>query len=283
MKKSIAFISLFLLFPAFLLSARRALIIGIDHYIIIDLSGEKLDLKGCANDALDIKNILIEKFDFKENEIRLLLNKDATKESILEGFQWLIRETKPQDWVIFSFSGYGTQVQDLNGDEEDSLTPQAELSNLINSSSTFSINLRLFGRTSNKIKLRDHVEFYVDSEKSGYLYLFVISTDGEVCCLLPNFYQRNNHIDAREGILIPPPDGKFSIETVEPLGKMRALAIVAERPLDLARFCGSNEEELLHTLGSDELKELVRSTREITRVLSPTEWATAVIEIDIVK
>jgi len=211
LKKSVAFISLFLLFPAFLLSARIALIIGIDHYMTNDKYGGKLE--------------------------------------------------KP---IFF-------------------LTPQAELSNLINSSSTFSINLRLFGRTSNKIKLRDHVEFYVDSEKSGYLYLFVISTDGEVCCLLPNFYQRNNHIDAREGILIPSPDGKFSIETVEPLGKMRALAIVAERPLDLARFCGSNEEELLHTLGSDELKELVRSTREITRILSPTEWATAVIEIDIVK
>jgi len=476
MKKSIAFISIFLLFSVYLLSARRALIIGIDHYMTNDIYGGKLDLKGCANDALDIKNILIEKFDFKESEIRLLLNQDATKESILEGFQWLIRETKSQDWVIFSFSGHGKQVQDLNGDEEDGLdecicpsdvepkyllnlisdddinqfiielkdrrafflfdschsgtikrgilpeasainkegyfarvlpslelleeesqyrgkqtykyyaestkdiksgvdfahgageilvfsasaphqvaipiniysdhpngamtysvlkglkggadknnddvityrellqfskdylrglkvkqepqvdaepgkidkpifflTPQAELSNLINSSSTFSINLRLFGRTSNKIKLKDHVEFYVDSEKSGYLYLFAISADGEVCCLLPNLYQKNNHIDAREGIIIPPPDGKFSIETVEPLGKMKTLAIVAQRPLDLARFCGSREEELLHTLGSDELKELVRSTRGITRILSPAEWAAAVIEIDIVK
>jgi hypothetical protein len=476
MKKSIAFISLFLLFPVCLLSARRALVIGIDHYIINDIYGGKIDLKGCTNDALDIKNILIEKFDFKENEIRLLLNQDATKESILEGFKWLIRETKSQDWVIFSFSGHGKQVKDLNGDEEDGLdecicpsdidpkcllnlisdddinqfiiklkdrrafflfdschsgtikrgilpeagainkqgyfarvlpslelleeesqyrgketynyyaeptkdiksgvdfaqsagevlvfsasaphqvaipinissdhpngamtysvlkglkggadknnddvityrellqfskdylkglkvkqepqidaeagkidkpifflTPQAELSNLINSSSTFSINLRLFGTTSNKIKLKDHVEFYVDSKKSGYLYLFAISVDGEVSCLLPNLYQKNNHIEAGEGIIIPPPDGKFSIETVEPLGKMRTLAIVAEKPLDLARFCGGREEELLHTLGSDELKELVRSTRGLTRILSPTEWAAAVIEVDIVK
>jgi hypothetical protein len=163
------------------------------------------------------------------------------------------------------------------------LTPQAELSNLINSSSTFGINLRLFGRTSNKIKLKDHVEFYVDSEKSGYLYLFAISVDGEVCCLLPNLYQKNNHIDAREGIIIPASDGKFSIETVEPPGKMRTLAIVAEKPLDLARFCGGREDELLYTLGSDELKELVRSTRGITRVLSSADWAAAVIEIDIVK
>jgi len=107
--------------------------------------------------------------------------------------------------------------------------------------------------------------------------------DEEVTCLLPNLYQRDNFIEAGEGVIIPPPDGKFSIETVEPLGKMRTLAIVAERPLDLARFCGSREEELLHTLGSDELKELVRSTRGITRILSPTEWAAAVIEADIVK
>ena len=79
MKKSIVFISLFLLFSVYLLSARRALIIGIDHYMANDIYGGKLDLKGCANDALDIKNILIEKFDFKENEMRLLLNQDATK------------------------------------------------------------------------------------------------------------------------------------------------------------------------------------------------------------
>ena len=210
MKKSIAFMSLFLLFPACLLSAGRALIIGIDHYMINDIYGGKVE--------------------------------------------------KP---IFFQ-------------------TPQAELSNLINSSSTFNINLRLFGRTSNKIKLKDQVEFYVDSEKSGYLYLFAISADGEVCCLLPNFYQKNNHLEAKEGILIPPPDGKFSIEIVEPLGKMRTLAIVAEKPLDLARFCGSSEEELLHTLEGDELRELVRSTRAITTTLAPSEWAAAAIEIDIV-
>jgi hypothetical protein len=211
MKKSIALLLLFLLFPAYLLSARRALIIGIDHYMTNDIYGGKLE--------------------------------------------------KP---VFF-------------------LTPQDELSNLINSSSTFSINLRLFGRTSDRIKLGEHLEFYVDSEKSGYLYLFAISPDGEVYCLLPNLEQKNNRLVAREGILIPPPDGKFSIEIVEPLGKMRTLAIVAERPLDLARFCASREEELLHSLGSDELKELVRSTREIKRILSPAEWAAAVIDIDIVK
>jgi hypothetical protein len=211
MKKSIALLSLFLLFPAHLLSAKRSLIIGIDHYIINDKRGGKLE--------------------------------------------------KP---VFFQ-------------------TPQAELSNLINSSSTFSINLRLFRRTSNRIKLGEHLEFYVDSEKSGYLYLFAISPDGEVCCLLPNLEQKNNHLDAREGILIPPPDGKFSVEIVELPGKMRTLAIVAKRPLDLARFCASREEELPHSLGSDELKELVRSTREIKGILSPAEWAAAVIDIDVVK
>jgi len=479
-KKSIVFIVfilLILLFSTHLLAARRALLVGIDHYIYNDKYGGKLDLKGCVNDALDFKKILIEKFDFKENEIRVLLNQNATRESILEGFRWLTRETKSQDWVIFSYSGHGKQIKDLNGDEEDGLdecicpsntepryllnlisddeinqfivelkdrrafflfdschsgtitrgvspkasgvnkegyfarvlpppallegesqsrggrqtsryysestknirsgvdfaqgageisvfsaaaphqiaipinissdhpngamtysvlkglrggadsnnddvityrellqyskdclrdlkvkqepqidaepgkidkpifflTPQAELSNLINSSSTFTLNLRLYGRTSNKIKLKDFVEFYIDSERSGYLYIFAISVDGEVTCLLPNLYQRDNFLEAGEGVVIPPPDGKFAIEAVEPLGKMRTVAIVAEKPLDLARFCGGREEELLHTLGSDELKELVRSTRGITKVFSPSEWAAAVIEIYIVK
>ncbi|MGB2845090.1 MAG: DUF4384 domain-containing protein, partial [Candidatus Aminicenantaceae bacterium] len=130
---------------------------------------------------------------------------------------------------------------------------------------------------------KDFVEFYIDSERSGYLYIFAISVDGEVTCLLPNLYQKDNFIEAGEGVVIPPSDGKFAIEAVEPLGKMRTVAIVAEKPLDLARFCGGREEELLHTLGSDELKELVRSTRGITKVFSPSEWAASVIEIYIVK
>lgn len=78
-----------------------------------------MNLVGCVNDALDMKRILIERFDFKEDEIRVLLNHDATKEAILKGFRWLIRETVPQDWVIFSFSGHGKQLPDKNGDEED--------------------------------------------------------------------------------------------------------------------------------------------------------------------
>lgn len=57
---------------------------------------------------------------FKEENIRIIRDKEATKQGILNGIQQqLIDKAKPGDICVFHFSGHGEQVFDDNGDEAD--------------------------------------------------------------------------------------------------------------------------------------------------------------------
>lgn len=57
---------------------------------------------------------------FKEENIRIVRDKEATKQGILNAMQQqLIDKAKPGDICVFHFSGHGEQVFDDNGDEAD--------------------------------------------------------------------------------------------------------------------------------------------------------------------
>lgn len=91
-----------------------ALLVGINEYDAFP------DLKGCENDARLLKQILISSFGFAEENVRVLLTREATVDNIIKGFtDFLAMKSKPGDWIVFSFSGHGSQVRDRNGDEED--------------------------------------------------------------------------------------------------------------------------------------------------------------------
>jgi metacaspase-1 len=97
---------------------KRALIIGINYF------GSDCELNGCINDAINIKNLLITKFNYHENNIIVLDdhpstndNLNPTKANILKYFNQLISLTKNNDTLFFSWSGHGSQIDDKNGDE----------------------------------------------------------------------------------------------------------------------------------------------------------------------
>lgn len=71
-------------------------------------------LSGCINDAEDMRWIL-KQLDHRA-EIQKLYDIRATKLNILNGIRWLSDEEN-----IFFFSGHGSQVADINGDEIDGL------------------------------------------------------------------------------------------------------------------------------------------------------------------
>jgi hypothetical protein len=71
---------------------RRALLIGINEY----LTEEFADLRGAVNDVEAMRGVLIDALDN------------------------LAREATADDMVYVHYSGHGSQVQDLNGDEQDS-------------------------------------------------------------------------------------------------------------------------------------------------------------------
>jgi len=91
----------------------RALIIGINEY-------EIQPLNGCVTDAENMERVVEEVWGYKASQIKVLFDKEATREAILDAFDnWLIRDTRSGDRVFFYYSGHGTQVDDGDGDEDD--------------------------------------------------------------------------------------------------------------------------------------------------------------------
>lgn len=94
----------------------RALLVGVDVYANPNLS--RTD--GATDDAKAMQKLLIEKFGFAPNSIKLLLDSQATAQNIVQNFEtWLINGTRPGDRVFFIYAGHGFQAPDDNGDEED--------------------------------------------------------------------------------------------------------------------------------------------------------------------
>jgi len=79
-----------------------ALLIGINKY------QEVSPLRFARNDAEAIAQLLIERFDFPQSNITLLLDESATKEKILRGYLEFTQEkVGPNDRVLVLFAGHG--------------------------------------------------------------------------------------------------------------------------------------------------------------------------------
>jgi len=98
-------------------SADRALIISISEY----RDGEINDLPGGQYDEGIMKNV-VSKLGFASKDILALKNEKATMANIKREIDhWLINGTTSGDRALIYFSGHGTQIKDLNGDEDDGL------------------------------------------------------------------------------------------------------------------------------------------------------------------
>jgi hypothetical protein len=94
---------------------KLALIVAISNY----KPGTGWNPLASEKDIPLIKEAL-KKQGFKEQNIVVLKDAQATKEGILNGIQkYLIEKAKPGDICVFHFSGHGQQVYDDNGDEAD--------------------------------------------------------------------------------------------------------------------------------------------------------------------
>ena len=92
---------------------KRALMIGINNYRAVP------KLQGALNDVETLKQVLITRWGFPESNIQVLINEKATREGILAALKKFVTETKPLDTVYIHYSGHGSQVADLNDDEQD--------------------------------------------------------------------------------------------------------------------------------------------------------------------
>ena len=94
-----------------------AVIIGINDYEHMP------NLNYAVNDAVDIKEMLISKYNFKEDHIKIILNEEATKNNIIEGFHQLLQKSKDKDRVVIFYAGHGETYTLPNGGEMGYLIP----------------------------------------------------------------------------------------------------------------------------------------------------------------
>jgi hypothetical protein len=95
---------------------KKALLIGINYI------GSKYELSGCINDIKNLKLFFIENCNYQEDNIVILSEEDEIKptmENIKNKIMWLISNNKPDDTLVFHYSGHGSNIEDNNKDETD--------------------------------------------------------------------------------------------------------------------------------------------------------------------
>ena len=105
---------------------KTALLIGISKYQPPDNTTSTVNrkwhnLKGTINDVTSINEVLKAKFGFQEKEIKILLNEQADRESILKALDDLATKAKanPGIVIVIYYAGHGSQVKNSLSKESD--------------------------------------------------------------------------------------------------------------------------------------------------------------------
>jgi metacaspase-1 len=101
---------------------RHALLVAISEYERGDPDADWWNLN-CAPDVAAIRELLIRRFDFTDDEITVLdAPEQTTRAGIVSAFrEQLIAAAKPGDLIYFHYSGHGSELPDQDGDELDGL------------------------------------------------------------------------------------------------------------------------------------------------------------------
>ncbi len=101
---------------------RHALLVAISQYERGDPDTDWWNLN-CAPDVAAIRELLIRRFDFGEDDITVLdSSEQTTRAGIVAAFrEKLIAVAEPGDVIYFHYSGHGSELPDQDGDELDGL------------------------------------------------------------------------------------------------------------------------------------------------------------------
>lgn len=86
-----------------------------------DYPGRADDLAGCTNDGPDTADYIWNSLHWVPGRTTILRNADAKKKYIVDCLGTMLSGAVDGDELLFYFSGHGSQVPDINGDESDHL------------------------------------------------------------------------------------------------------------------------------------------------------------------
>src|SRR6185295_18975930 len=86
---------------------KRALLIGVNKYPNLPLHSQ---LRGCVNDVEIMQQTLETLFGFPPGNINVLRDEEATADEIRAAMEKLVADCRPDDIVVFHFSGHGSQM-----------------------------------------------------------------------------------------------------------------------------------------------------------------------------
>ena len=92
---------------------KKSLIVGINNY-----PGNKgMALKGCLNDVARMTMYSLSRHQFSDTKI--LTDSKATVQNVTKELTELVSGSEAGDEILFYYSGHGSVIPDLSGDEED--------------------------------------------------------------------------------------------------------------------------------------------------------------------
>lgn len=92
----------------------KGLLVGINY------RGTSCELGGCINDVKSVKNLILS--NYPDAKLELLTDdtqEKPTRDNILRKLTQLVNDSVAGDILIFHYSGHGSQVKDIHGDEDD--------------------------------------------------------------------------------------------------------------------------------------------------------------------
>jgi len=97
---------------------KKALLIGINYYSLPDIT-----LNGCIDDITNMRNMLIDAYDYSQNNIIMLrddisnASAQPTRVNIMNALISLIAQSSSLEELWIHYSGHGSQIPDFNKDE----------------------------------------------------------------------------------------------------------------------------------------------------------------------
>jgi len=93
---------------------KKALLIG-----IVYVTNPKVSLRGCVNDVINIRNMLIDAYDYEADNITILRDDVMdfmcpTKSNILSQLKLLVDQSGDLEEIWLHYSGHGSQIQNQN-------------------------------------------------------------------------------------------------------------------------------------------------------------------------